>query len=141
MRDGEYVGTVNTADVTKDDIVQMMVGRVIMGDKKPASTVPADAEVVLEVKHLNAGKAVKDVSFQLRRGEILGFAGLMGAGRTEVARALYGADYRQTGEIYINGKLVNIKTPEQMLGSFRYYIFPPRARNLASRSYSRAYFS
>ena len=68
MRDGEYVGTVNTADVTKDDIVKMMVGRVIMGEQKAASTVPADAPVILEVKHLNAGKEVKDVSFQLRKG-------------------------------------------------------------------------
>ena len=128
MRDGEYVGTVNTADVTKDDIVQMMVGRVIMGDKKAANTVPADAEVVLEVKNLNAGKAVKNVSFQLRRGEILGFAGLMGAGRTEVARALYGADHRQTGEIYINGKLVNIKTPETAVKHGICYLSEDRKR-------------
>ena len=94
MRDGEYVGTVNTAEVTKDDIVKMMVGRVIMGEQKSCSACPAEAPVILEVKHLNAGKEVKDVSFQLRQGEILGFAGLMGAGRTEVARALYGADAR-----------------------------------------------
>ena len=128
MRDGEYVGTVNTADVTKDDIVKMMVGRVIMGDKKEASTVPADAPVVLEVKNLNAGKAVKNVSFQLRKGEILGFAGLMGAGRTEVARALYGADQRQTGEIYINGKLVNIKTPEHAVKNGICYLSEDRKR-------------
>ena len=128
MRDGEYVGTVNTADVTKDDIVKMMVGRVIMGDKKEASTVPADAPVVLEVKNLNAGKAVKNVSFQLHRGEILGFAGLMGAGRTEVARALYGADHRQTGEIYINGKRVNIKTPENAVKNGICYLSEDRKR-------------
>jgi len=128
MRDGEYVGTVNTADVTKDDIVKMMVGRVVMGDKKEASTVPADAPVVLEVKNLNAGKAVKNVSFQLRKGEILGFAGLMGAGRTEVARALYGADPRQTGGIYINGKPVNIKTPEQAVKNGICYLSEDRKR-------------
>ena len=128
MRDGEYVGTVNTAEVTKDDIVKMMVGRVIMGDKKEASTVPADAPVVLEVKNLNAGKSVKNVSFNLRRGEILGFAGLMGAGRTEVARALYGADPKQTGEIYINGKLVNIKTPEQAVKNGICYLSEDRKR-------------
>ena len=56
MRDGEYVGTVNTAEVTKDDIVKMMVGRVIMGEQKTCSTCPADAPVLLEVKHMNAGK-------------------------------------------------------------------------------------
>ena len=128
MRDGEYVGTANTAEVTKDDIVKMMVGRVIMGDKKEASAVPADAPVVLEVKNLNAGKAVKNVSFQLRKGEILGFAGLMGAGRTEVARALYGADPRQTGEIYINGKPANIKTPEQAVKNGICYLSEDRKR-------------
>ena len=128
MRDGEYVGTVNTADVTKDDIVKMMVGRVIMGDKKEASTVPADAPVVLEVKNLNAGKEVKNVSFKLRRGEILGFAGLMGAGRTEVARALYGADPKQTGEIYINGKKIDIKTPAQAVKNGICYLSEDRKR-------------
>ena len=128
MRDGEYVGTVNTAEVTKDDIVKMMVGRVIMGDKKETSAVPADAPVVLEVKHLNAGKEVKNVSFKLRKGEILGFAGLMGAGRTEVARALYGADPKQTGEIYINGKKVDIKTPEQAVKNGICYLSEDRKR-------------
>ena len=128
MRDGEYVGTVNTAEVTKDDIVKMMVGRVIMGEQKAASAVPADAPVILEAKHLNAGKEVKDVSFQLRKGEIIGFAGLMGAGRTEVARALYGADPRQTGEIFINGKKVNIKTPEQAVKHGICYLSEDRKR-------------
>ena len=128
MRDGEYVGTVNTVDVTKDDIVKMMVGRVIMSGQKEASTVPADAPVVLEVKNLNAGKMVKNVSFNLRKGEILGFAGLMGAGRTEVARALYGADPKQTGEIYLNGKRVNIKTPEQAVKNGICYLSEDRKR-------------
>lgn len=128
MRDGEYVGTVNTAETTKDDIIKMMVGRVIMGEQKAASTVATDAPVVLEVKHLNAGKEVKDVSFNLRKGEILGFAGLMGAGRTEVARALYGADRRQTGEIFINGEKVNIKTPEQAVKHGICYLSEDRKR-------------
>ena len=128
MRDGEYVGTVNTAEVTKDDIVKMMVGRVIMGEQKTCSTCPADAPVLLEVKHMNAGKEVKDVSFTLRKGEILGFAGLMGAGRTEVARALYGADPRQTGEIYLNGKKVKIKTPEQAVKHGICYLSEDRKR-------------
>ena len=128
MRDGEYVGTVNTAEVTKDDIVKMMVGRVIMGEQKACSACPADAPVILEVKNLNAGKEVKNVSFQLRKGEILGFAGLMGAGRTEVARALYGADARQTGEIYINGKKVKIKTPSQAVKNGICYLSEDRKR-------------
>ena len=103
MRDGEYVGTLITKDTTKDEIVKMMVGRVIYGDKKEQSNVPEDAEVVLEVKNLNKGKEIKDVSFKLRKGEILGFSGLMGAGRTEVARAIYGADPIDGGEIFIKG--------------------------------------
>lgn len=113
MRDGEYVGTVNTKDTTKDEIVKMMVGRVIYGDKKEESTVSPDAPVVLEIKHLSRGKEIKDVSFKLRKGEILGFSGLMGAGRTEVARAIYGADRFDNGEIYINGKKVDIRSPKQ----------------------------
>ena len=128
MRDGEYVGTVNTAETTKDMIVQMMVGRVIYSDKKEKSTVPEDAPVVLEVKNLNAGKEVRNVSFKLRKGEILGFAGLMGAGRTEVARAVYGADPKESGEIYINGKKVDIKTPEHAVKNGICYLSEDRKR-------------
>ncbi len=128
MRDGEYIGTVNTAETTKDEIVHMMVGRVVYGDKKEKSNVSDDAPVVLEIKNLNAGKEVKDVSFKLRKGEILGFAGLMGAGRTEVARAIYGADPRETGEIYINGKKESIKTPEQAVKNGICYLSEDRKR-------------
>ena len=128
MRDGEYVGTVDTDSVTKDDIVKMMVGRVIYGDKKEESTVPADAPVVLEVKGLNRGKELRDVNFTLRRGEILGFSGLMGAGRTETARAIYGADPYDSGEIYINGERVNIKTPEQAVKNGICYLSEDRKR-------------
>ncbi len=128
MRDGEYVGTLITKDTTKDEIVKMMVGRVIYGDKKEASAVPADAEVVLEVKNLNRGKEIKDVNFKLRRGEILGFSGLMGAGRTEVARAIYGADKIDSGEIYINGKQVKIKTPEEAVKNGICYLSEDRKR-------------
>ncbi len=113
MRDGEYVGTLITKDTTKDEIVKMMVGRVIYGEKKEQSNVPDDAEVALEVRGLYRGNEVKNVSFKLHRGEILGFAGLMGAGRTETARAIFGADQKDSGEIFINGKKVNIKQPSQ----------------------------
>jgi ribose transport system ATP-binding protein len=128
MRDGEYVGTVNTAETTRDDIVKMMVGRVIMGDQKAHSNVAPDAPVILEVKNLNAGKEVRNVSFNLHKGEILGFAGLMGAGRTEVARALYGADRKQTGEIFINGKKVKIETPAQAVRNGICYLSEDRKR-------------
>ncbi len=104
MRDGGYVGTLITAQSTKEDIINMMVGRVIYEDPKEHSMVAPDAPVVLRVEHLNAGKMVQDVSFELRKGEILGFSGLMGAGRTETARALFGADPKQSGKISIMGK-------------------------------------
>ena len=113
MRDGEYVGTVNTKETTKDEIVKMMVGRVIYGDRKEKNMVPEDAETVLEVKNLCSGNTIKNVSFKLKRGEILGFSGLMGAGRTEVARAIYGADKFDSGESYVNGKKVDIRTPHE----------------------------
>ncbi|MEY8523017.1 sugar ABC transporter ATP-binding protein [Lachnospiraceae bacterium 38-10] len=111
MRDGGYVGTLITKDCTKDDIINMMVGRVIYEDPKTQSMVKPGAPVVLKVEHLNAGKMVQDVSFELHKGEILGFSGLMGAGRTETARALFGADPKESGDIYINGEKVDIKTP------------------------------
>ncbi|MBA4699096.1 MAG: sugar ABC transporter ATP-binding protein [Ruminococcus sp.] len=111
MRDGSYVGTLITEDCTKDDIINMMVGRVIYEDPKTESNVAPDAPVVLKVEHLSAGKMVKDVSFELRKGEILGFSGLMGAGRTETARALFGADPKESGDVYVNGEKVEIKSP------------------------------
>ena len=104
MRDGGYVGTLITAESSKEDIINMMVGRVIYEDPKEHSMVAPDAPVVLKVEHLNAGKMVQDVSFELRKGEILGFSGLMGAGRTETARALFGADPKQSGKISVMGK-------------------------------------
>ncbi len=128
MRDGEYVGTLITKDTTKDEIVKMMVGRVIYGDKKEQSNVSDDAEVVLEVKNLNRGKEIKDVSFKLRKGEILGFSGLMGSGRTEVARAIYGADAFDSGEVYVNGKRVDIKTPEAAVNAGICYLSEDRKR-------------
>lgn len=108
MRDGEYVGTVETKETTKDQLINMMVGRVSYVEPKAESTVPEDAPVVLEAKNLNRDKHIKDVSFTLKKGEILGFAGLMGAGRTEVARAIFGADPLDSGEIYINGEKAKI---------------------------------
>lgn len=128
MRDGEYVGTVNTEEVTKDEIINMMIGRVVYEDPKTHSEVPEDAEVVLEVKNLCSGRAVKDVSFKLRKGEILGLSGLMGAGRTEVARAIFGADRFDSGEIFVNGKKVNIKTPSDAVKCGIGYLSEDRKR-------------
>ncbi len=110
MRDGRYIDTVSTQETTIDKIISMMVGRTIY---ESAPEVPTDAnqETVLEVKNLNRGRVLKNINFKLKRGEILGFAGLMGAGRTEVARAVFGADPIDSGEIYVQGKKVQIKSP------------------------------
>lgn len=128
MRDGKYVGTLITKDCTKDDIINMMVGRVIYEDPKTKSNVAKDAPVVLKVEHLNAGKMVRDVSFELRKGEILGVAGLMGAGRTETARALFGADPKDSGEIYINGEKVEINSPMDAVAHGIGYLSEDRKR-------------
>ena len=128
MRDGTYVGTLITKDCTKDDIVNMMVGRVIYEEPKTKSMVAPDAPVVLKVEHLNAGKMVQDVSFELKKGEILGFSGLMGAGRTETARAIFGADPKESGEIYVNGQLVDINSPQDAVKAGIGYLSEDRKR-------------
>lgn len=128
MRDGEYVGTLITKDCSKEDIINMMVGRVIYEEPKQKSMVAQDAPVVLSVRHLNAGKLVRDVSFDLHKGEILGFAGLMGAGRTETARAIFGADPVESGEIYMNGKQVQIKCPKDAVAAGIGYLSEDRKR-------------
>ena len=128
MRDGSYIGTIITENSTKDEIINMMVGRVIYEDPKEVSNVKEDAPVVLEVKNLNLGKHVKDVSFKLRKGEILGFSGLMGAGRTEVARAIFGADKIDSGEIIINGKEVKINNTQDAVNNGIGYLSEDRKR-------------
>lgn len=111
MRDGKYINTVNTKDVSKEEIINMMVGRTIFDEPKKESTALSD-DVVLSVSNLSDGKLLKDVSFDLKHGEILGFSGLMGAGRTEVARLLFGADKKTSGDIFIKGKAVKINSPK-----------------------------
>ena len=127
MRDGQYVDTVNTAETTIDQVVQMMVGRVIYEEPKSHSNVPAGAPVVLEVEGL-VSDDVKNVSFKLRKGEILGFAGLMGAGRTETMRLICGADHRDAGIIKVNGKEVRIRTPRDAVAASIGYLSEDRKR-------------
>ncbi len=127
MRDGQYVNTVMTADVTIPQIIQMMVGRVIYEEPKTHSMVPENAPVSLEVKNLNSPQ-VKNVSFQLKKGEILGIAGLMGAGRTETARLIFGADPITGGEIYVEGKKVDIKSPSDAVNNGIGYLSEDRKR-------------
>ncbi len=107
MRDGCFIGTVDYAATTIDELIAMMVGR-NLGDIFPKRGNKPSKEIVLDVKNLNRKGVLHDINFNLRRGEILGFSGLMGAGRTEVARALFGADSIDSGEISLFGKPVTI---------------------------------
>src|SRR3989475_8144877 len=109
MRDGQYVATVQTKDAAIEKIISMMVGRTIY-EGAPEIPETANPEVVLDVRGLNRGRLIRNVSFSVRRGEILGFAGLVGAGRTEVARAAFGAEHIDSGTMAGNGRLAHIKT-------------------------------
>ena len=111
FRDGQYINTVNVKDIDIDQMVAMMVGREMTDYYPKVDVVPG--EKLLEVKNIRQGTVLKDVSFCARAGEITGFYGLMGAGRTELVRAVFGADPIDSGEIYIKGKQVNIKSCEQ----------------------------
>ena len=128
LRDGERVGTKKTSETTRQDIINMMVGRVIYEQPKARSMVPPDSPVVLRVDKLNAGKLVRDVSFELRKGEILGFSGLIGAGRTETARAIFGADEIQSGTIEINGVPARINSPQDAVQNGIGYLSEDRKR-------------
>ena len=112
IRDGRYVGTRDTGDTTMKEVISMMVGREISGEAQPVG-VESDREVVLEVSGLSTRELLKDVSFELRKGEILGFAGLMGAGRTEVARAVVGADKIDGGTIKLRGREIRVHNPAE----------------------------
>lgn len=127
MRDGRWVSTGPAADLSIDDIIEKMVGRRIESNIRPQPGDPG-AEVVLKVEGLCTKKLLKDVSFELRRGEILGFAGLVGAGRTETARALIGADPKTAGRVEIEGREVNIKSPEDAVKHSLAYLSEDRKR-------------
>lgn len=108
MRDGRTIDTNKTKDITIDEIIAKMVGREIENQNIKKKRILSD-EYILKVKNLCKKNKFKDITFDLRKGEILGFSGLMGAGRTEVARAIFGADTYDSGEIQINKKLVQIR--------------------------------
>lgn len=109
LRDGQYITTMNYQDTDLKEIISHMVGREIT-EKFPRIE-KAIGKKVLEVKNLNAGNHVRDVSFSLYEGEIVGIAGLMGAGRTETTRVLFGADPKESGQIFVDGVEVKINKP------------------------------
>ena len=113
MRDGQYITSMNFKDATMDEIIANMVGREI---KEKFPRVECEkGKLVLEVKNLNAGRLVRSVGFSLYEGEIVGFAGLMGAGRTETTRAIFGVDQKESGVIVLDGKEVSINKPEDAI--------------------------
>ena len=116
MRDGQYVATVPMATTPMDTLIAMMVGRQLAEAEHEMPDTSAN-EVVLEARGICRGTMVRDASFVLRRGEILGFAGLMGAGRTELARAVFGADRIDAGEVFVNGQKVVIGSPEDAVAN------------------------
>ncbi len=127
LRDGQKITTLTTKETELDAIIEAMVGRTIFSEPKQQSNVPADAPVVLEADNLSS-KVVKGVTFKLRKGEILGFAGLMGAGRTEVARLLFGADKKTAGSIKLHGKEIHINSPKDAVKAGIAYLSEDRKR-------------
>ena len=113
LKDGTYVDTVDTASFDKQRLVNLMVGREMTEMYPPRNAKIGD--VVLKVEDLHAGKLVDGVSFDVKAGEVLGFNGLVGAGRTETMRAIFGADKKESGKVYYFGKEVNWKTPGQAI--------------------------
>ncbi|MCT8533373.1 sugar ABC transporter ATP-binding protein [Glaesserella parasuis] len=110
IRDGQYVGTKATTDVTKEELISMMVGR-DMSEMFQRERFELSNEIVLEVKNFTRAGKYQDVSFSVRKGEIFGIAGLVGAGRSEIVESLFGYKPADSGEIYIHGKQVEIKNP------------------------------
>ena len=113
MRDGEYVGTKNVKETAKDELIAMMVGRTLTNYYVRDYGEPG--EEILKIKGLSDGDKVKGVDFNVRKGEIVGFAGLVGAGRSETMQAIFGLAKEVTGEIYINGNKVEIHNPEEAI--------------------------
>ena len=124
LRDGKHVFTGPLAGQTRDDIVQMMVAR-RLGQQYPRVEVPAGPEV-MRVERFSAGRRFSGVSFSLRAGEILGFYGLVGAGRTELMRAIIGADQRTEGQVYVDGRERRISSPDGALAAGIVYITESR---------------
>jgi ribose transport system ATP-binding protein len=112
LRDGQYIGTMDKQDASVDSVIEMMVGRKVLIEPMQGNGYAETA--LLEVEHLT-GEGFVDVSFTLHKGEILGFAGLVGAGRSEVARAIFGADRVKSGRVLVDGKPVQYRQPQDAI--------------------------
>ncbi|MDO4899198.1 sugar ABC transporter ATP-binding protein [Actinomyces sp.] len=127
LRDGAHVGTLKASATDLNEIIEMMVGRQVVNTPKAHSEVAPDAPVVMRAEHL-ASADVKDVSFTLHRGEILGFAGLVGAGRTEAMRIVAGADRPTSGRLEVNGAEVSFRRPKDAIRAGIAYLSEDRKR-------------
>ena len=114
LRDGQYRGTLNTRETDEDEVTQLMIGRSL--DLSRNAVHHEMGDVALEVRGLSCGKLYSDVSFSVRKGEVLGFYGLVGAGRTEIAETLFGLRDPSAGQILLNGQEVRIKSPIEAIG-------------------------
>ena len=119
MRDGEYIDTVNIKDTTEDELTRLMVGRQVSFEKLENPHLKKD-EVVLSVKNLNYKNLVRNVSFDLHKGEILGFAGLVGAGRTETAKTIIGDYKKDSGTVIYKGKEIGTNLSENIKNGIVY---------------------
>ena len=126
LRDGEYVGELKRAEFSADKVIEMMVGRRV--EEFYEHNNHTAGSVVLDVRNMDDGKRVKHASFQLRQGEVVGLAGLVGAGRTELARLVFGADKRKSGEVFLNGRKLRINRPQDAIRSGIGYV--PEDRKL-----------
>ena len=113
LRDGRMAGDVETGRADKDELIRMMVGRELTNYYTRDYLTPGD--VILKCEHISDGKMAKDASFELRKGEIIGFAGLVGAGRSETMKAVFGLAPHMTGDVYVEGQKVQIKSPVDAL--------------------------
>jgi ribose transport system ATP-binding protein len=127
LRDGGYVGTLERGDLSAESLVQMMVGRDLSSFyKKEHDAHQSRGQIILRVRDISDGKRVKNCSFDLHEGEVLGIAGLVGAGRTEFARLIYGADPRLSGTVELDGRPVSIATPQQAVDAGIVYLTEDR---------------
>ena len=116
LRDGQYVGSLTRDEISPQRLVQMMVGRPIQ-DFYEHQRQTNLGRVVLEVRNISDGRKVQPASFELHAGEILGLAGLVGAGRTELSRLIFGADRKVSGEVFLDGKKLNINSPSDAISA------------------------
>jgi ribose transport system ATP-binding protein len=127
LRDGRYVKTMNFAETSLPEIISLMVGRAL-NEKFPRIKMQR-GEKVMEVKNVSSRRGVKNVSFDLYKGELLAFAGLMGAGRTELMRAISGADRTTSGDVFLSGKRANIHSPSDAIVNGLFYAPEDRKRD------------